>query len=424
MDVLEEARRVLEEGEICDHCLGRRFAKLSFGLGNDERGRSLRTTIALEDDEDYTEPESCWVCDDAFTDVDSWAERVVSRLEGYEFSGYLVGTRPQPLVEENERLLDEVTPAEYAEEFKSEFNREVGRRVGESVDADVELERPDVVALCDLTRDAVELQVNPVFYLGRYRKLERGVAQTEWQCYDCGGAGSVEGSDCETCGGSGCVVDDSVEEYVAPAFLDATDGGEAVFHGAGREDVDARMLGSGRPFVLEVKHPRRRDVDLEAIEQRIAEESDGAVEVEDLQRVEGDVVERVKEGDADKRYRAEVDFSEAVSEEELEEAVDALSEATVEQRTPERVERRRADRVRKRRVHEADGELQDGGEAAAVELRTEGGLYVKELISGDGGRSTPSLAGLLDVEAEVEALDVLEVELSLEEVVEEASNGS
>ncbi len=422
MKVLEEAREVLAEGEICDHCLGRRFALRSHGLGNGERGRSLRVAVALEDDEDYSEPEDCWVCDGAFEDVDRWADRVVDRLEGYEFSGYLVGTRPQPLVEENERLLDDVTPAEYAEEFKSEFNREVGRRVGGVVDADVDLRRPDVVALCDLTRDEVELQVNPVFYLGRYRKLERGVAQTEWQCYDCGGAGVVEGEECGTCDGSGYVVDDSVEEHVAPAFLDATDGGEAVFHGAGREDVDARMLGDGRPFVLEVKHPRRRDVDLGAIEQEIAEESEGAVEVEGLRMAEGNVVERVKKGDADKRYRAEVEFSRDVDEDVLREAIARLDGVEVEQRTPERVERRRADRVRSRRVHEAEASLHDDGRGATVELETEGGLYVKELMSGDEGRSEPSLAALLDVEAEVEALDVVEVDLDLDEIVEDVSS--
>src|SRR2546422_4343131 len=37
-------------------------------------------------------------------------------------------------------------------------------------------------------------------------------------------------------------------------------------HGMGREDVDARMLGRGRPFILEIKEPVRRTVDLPAVE--------------------------------------------------------------------------------------------------------------------------------------------------------------
>jgi tRNA pseudouridine synthase 10 len=45
-----------------------------------------------------------------------------------------------------------------------------------------------------------------------------------------------------------------------------------------------------------------------------------------------------------------------------------------------------------------------------VDVHGEGGLYVKELVSGDDGRTEPSLAGLLGVEATVTALDVLTVE--------------
>ena len=36
----------------------------------------------------------------------------------------------------------------------------------------------------------------------------------------------------------------------------------AVLHGAGREDIDAVMIGSGRPFILEIVHPLIREADL------------------------------------------------------------------------------------------------------------------------------------------------------------------
>ena len=131
-----------------------------------------------------------------------------------------------------------------------------------------------------------------------------------------------------------------------------------------------------------------------------------------MERVGGDTVERVKSLDASKRYRARVSFSEDVTKNELGDALDALV-GTVEQRTPSRVDRRRADKVREREVYEATGELIDDAESgrkATVELHTEGGLYVKELVSGDEGRTAKSLASLLEVEATVEELDVLSVE--------------
>ncbi|HDN68368.1 MAG TPA: hypothetical protein ENG23_02140, partial [Methanomicrobia archaeon] len=62
---------------------------------------------------------------------------------------------------------------------------------------------------------------------------------------------------------------------------------------------------------------------------------------------------------------------------------------------------------------------------AVVEIKCEGGLYIKELVSGDGGRTKPSLSELLgaevggaeeggvEVKAEVKELDVLEVGIEL-----------
>ena len=44
-----------------------------------------------------------------------------------------------------------------------------------------------------------------------------------------------------------------------------------------------------------------------------------------------------------------------------------------------------------------------------MEVRTEAGLYVKELVSGDGGRTQPSVAGILGADAECAELDVLAV---------------
>ena len=43
---------------------------------------------------------------------------------------------------------------------------------------------------------------------------------------------------------------------------------------------------------------------------------------------------------------------------------------------------------------------------AVVDIHTAGGLYVKELISSDEGRTEPSLAELLEVSATVNKLDV------------------
>ncbi|WP_336135414.1 tRNA pseudouridine(54/55) synthase Pus10 [Natronomonas amylolytica] len=389
MTVIDDARELLATGPLCDSCLGRPFADRSFGLTNAERGRALRTTVALEDDDPFETPdEDCWVCEGICERFDELADRVVEALGETELYTYQVGTRVPPLVEENDRLLrlDAGLEEDVGEQLKTEVNREVGRRVGAKLDAEVDFERPDVQFTVDLEADEIDVQRNSIAIYGRYRKLERDIPQTEWVKFD-----------------------ESVEELVAPPFMSAFRGTEAVFHGAGREDVDALMLGTGRPFVLEVKNPRRRDADLKELEAEVNASTDGKAEVENLAFARYDMVERVKELDASKTYRATVDFHEPVDEADFEAALEALDGATIEQRTPHRVDHRRADLVRERQVLSIEGELEDEY-TATVDVHGEGGLYIKELVSSDEGRTEPSLAGELGVDAEVSALDVISVQ--------------
>ncbi|PSP88556.1 tRNA pseudouridine(54/55) synthase Pus10 [Halobacteriales archaeon QS_4_69_34] len=444
MTILDDARAVIAEGPVCDACVGRAFAERSFGLSNAERGRALRVTVALDADESVDEFEldgECWVCEGECARFETWAERCIGALSEVDLATYQVGTRVPPLIEANDRLLRESAgfPEDAGESFKSELNREVGKRVGERTGTAVDFERPDVLCLLNLEREDVDVQINPAFVYGRYRKLERGLPQTEWPCRVCGGSGkqlavAADGEDgdgeddgstdggandgtersaaeepCEHCGGSGYLYEASVEELTVPPVVEAMDGAAGVFHGAGREDVDARMLGTGRPFVIEVKEPRRRAIDTEELEAEIEDFAGGRVAVEGLGRATHEMVERVKELDASKTYRMTVEFAEPVVEEALADALAALDGATIAQRTPGRVDHRRADRVRTREVYRADGELDDPRHAT-IEVDGAGGLYVKELVSGDADRTAPSLAGQLGVDATVTALDVLAVE--------------
>ncbi|WP_160134998.1 tRNA pseudouridine(54/55) synthase Pus10 [Halococcus salsus] len=420
MSILDDARAVIANGPVCNACLGRVFADRSFGLTNDERGRALRVAVHLDDDEPSEPVEDCWVCEGECERFDAWADEVCEALGGVEFSTYQVGTRVPPLLEENDRLLreDSGLAEDAGELFKSELNREVGKRVGARTGTEVDFERPDVLALVNLERglDAggVDVQVNPAFVYGRYRKLERDIPQTEWPCRECGGGGTQMAADggtepCEHCGGSGYLYDESVEQLTAPVVREAMVGDESLFHGAGREDVDAVMLGTGRPFVIEVKHPQRRAVDTDRLETEINEFADGKAEVLGLRRATHEMVERVKELDANKTYSMTVEFADPVDEEALEDALSELQGTTVEQYTPQRVDHRRAALTREREVYETEGTLDDPRHAT-VEVKGAGGLYVKELVSGDDGRTEPSLAGLLGVESEVTALDVVAVE--------------
>ncbi|MFB6114377.1 MAG: tRNA pseudouridine(54/55) synthase Pus10 [Halodesulfurarchaeum sp.] len=416
MSILADASAVLENGPVCDPCLGRCFADLSHGLTNEERGRSLRVAVAMAEDEPVGEETECWVCEGASRRFDEFADRATAELAGIEFETYQVGTRVPPLLEENEAMLRDISalPEDAGEQFKSEANREVGKRIGRETGRTVDFERPDVQVLLDLEDDTVDVHINSAFVYGRYRKLERGIPQTKWPCRECNGTGERAGEPCIHCEGTGYTYPESVEQLIAPPVLSAMEGEEAKFHGAGREDIDALMVGTGRPFVLEVIGPKRRFPDLGTLLEDVNDYGEGRVEVDGLRFATYEMVERVKSLPASKTYRATVEFDEPVSPGDLSAAIGELDGRTVEQETPRRVDHRRASKVRERTVYDIDGEVEDERHAT-LEIHGEGGLYVKELVSGDAGRTRPSLAGLLDTDVYVTALDVVAVRGEQEE---------
>ena len=408
-EIREIAQKIAQEGPICDHCLGRQFAKVSSGLSNERRGQILKAALKANGAE--LQEGKCWVCNGLFEMIDLWVSKALEALSDYEFDSFLVGTKVSGLLLENEDLLWEIAGASYAEPLKAELNREVGKRIEREPGKMAEFETQDLVVILNLWTETVEVQSNAVFIYGRYLKFKRGIPQTRWFCRACRGIG------CERCDFTGKMYPESVEELISDSLLNEFKGTDLVLHGSGREDIDARMLGSGRPFVLEIKEPKRRNVDLRIAEETVNTDNTGKIGVTDLQYVKKGMVAKLKNAKADKTYQVNVEFrttDDTVREDSVKNALDALCGVVIEQQTPTRVAHRRADLVRKRKVATARlVSFTAEAHRAVIELKCDAGLYIKELISGDKGRTKPSLNALLGVEAEVTELDVLDVDFDI-----------
>lgn len=382
--ILETAEKALERHELCNHCLGRLFARLGKGT-NEERGKAIRFTLNMERSarglNPVEEPEECELCHNVFEKIPKLTKLMEKAAEDLEFETFLVGSRfPEEIVEREKALWEELG-VETGEPINREFNRELGKAFGRMSGKETSIS-PDLVFIVEPFSEKIEIQINPVYVYGRYRKLVRGIPQTPLPGFD-----------------------ESVASIICRAFSRAFDG-KCVFKGAGREDVDVRMLGNGRPFVVEVKRPRRRKVELGRITEEI--NASGRVEVLDLRFVSPKEAEEVLTKNHRKEYLALVLVEEGVSPEEAREVAKKLSGLEIHQRTPWRVRRVRADKVRVKRVYKAEARWID---ERHFELRlvTDGGLYIKELISGDKGRTKPSVTELLGKGAWCERLDVLNI---------------
>ena len=174
---------------------------------------------------------------------------------------------------------------------------EIGKRLKDRLDGITMVsDKPDVLALIDVLTLTVELDVRAVYVYGRYRKLERGIPQTRWPCRACKGRG------CERCNHTGLQYEKSVQDLVGNPMLGIFQGTEHAFHGMGREDIDVRCLGRGRPFVLEIKEPRKRSFNAEKLADIINEAAQGSVEVSSIRPSSRSEVVRIKDTPAEKSY--------------------------------------------------------------------------------------------------------------------------
>ena len=396
-EVLAASRSVgfakVGERTLCDACLGRLFGKVGHGYTNEARGRAVRAIAPLGSD-------PCWICEGLTSRYGDLAGLVARQLEPWEFASFCIGSKIDPEVAAREESLWADLSLSAAEPLKAEVNREIGKRVSERLGKEPDLAQPEVVAVVDTVFDHVDVQVNPLYLRGRYRKLVRGVPQTRWPCRRCMGKG------CARCGGTGKMYPTSVEEVIAAEVMRDSGGTGHALHGMGREDVDARMIGRGRPFIVEIKEPRRRSLDLAAIAARI--NASGTVEVDGLVLARGSDVVPLKEDRVPKTYRILLRMAPPVEEAKLKKTLPVLVAEPIAQRTPERVVHRRADTIRHRRLLAAEVVGVDG-DRAELRVTAEAGTYVKEWVHGDRGRTRPSLAERLDVACEVLELDVLDV---------------
>ncbi|MFW9779642.1 MAG: tRNA pseudouridine(54/55) synthase Pus10 [Candidatus Heimdallarchaeota archaeon] len=441
LQIIQKAKQLIEAFHCCNSCLGRQFGNLLSGLSNMERGKALKIALLMEWENNYRlvtkelpntsllakdfpvgstsaqryypeisfDNSICGICKDRLSQdaLEIHVRDVIPRLTEYEFRTLLVGCRFPSDILDDEDNIRSTFGIEFGESIKSEFNREIGKRLlSELPQTEVDFKAPDLVILFDLVNNEVKLKSNPLFILGRYRKLVRGIPQSKWFCRECRGQG------CERCGFTGKMYQESVEEFISAPVLAAAQGVDSKFHGAGREDIDARMLGNGRPFALEISEPKKRTLDLAQLKTIIDQNAQGKIEVEFDGLTTRTKVRELKTQSSRiaKGYRAivELEPERNVTEKSLYNAAKDLSNSVIHQRTPVRVSHRRADKIRTRKVISFEIESITS-EYVTIHIVCEGGLYVKELINGDEERTQPNFAGLVGTKATVKYLDVIKV---------------
>ncbi|KAM3932158.1 tRNA pseudouridine synthase Pus10 [Leptodactylus fuscus] len=246
------------------------------------------------------------------------------------------------------------------------------------------------------TCQVVDIQCNhaSVFVAGRYNKYSRTLPQTPWV---------IDGER---------KMESSVEELITEQLMMVFKADSFNFSSSGREDVDVRTLGRGRPFAIELVNPHRvqfTEQDMKDLQQKI--NNSDKIKVRDLQVVSREALAHMKEGEEEKTkcYSALIWTEKPIGKEDLE-FLDDLKELKIIQKTPLRVLHRRPLAARSRVIHTMKTEYVDEHHFRLY-LKTQAGTYIKEFAHGDFGRTVPNIGSMMQTTADILELDVESVDV-------------
>ena len=198
--------------------------------------------------------DGCFICNGISGNLEAITEKIISRLDTFEFRTFSVGLMLPHGVQEREDTLRSELRIRGGETVKSELAGRLAEAVVKRMRGrrkKVDRLHPDVTVLVDIGDETVEVTSKPLFLYAKYTK-PRGVAQRRLFCEECNGRG------CEKCRGSGYSSALSVEGLVSKKLGALLGSKKFKFSWFGSEDPDSIVFPPGRPMVIESKSPRRR----------------------------------------------------------------------------------------------------------------------------------------------------------------------
>lgn len=327
----------------------------------------------------FEEGSPCFICNGALLQLPEIAKKAADIVPASADSFFVSTSLPNEWLAREEAVWDKKLERTVCIKTAINvfLNNEIKKATGKKPKSD-----GDVIVKINLPTTTVEFRWNDLFIFGKYKKLTTGLSQTRWLCGEC------EGKGCEKCGGSGKLYH-SVEEEIGEALREMTNSKDYTMHASGREDIDVQNE-AGRPFIMQLKEAQNRKIDFSLAEKRI--NAKGNVEVYKMMAAARRAVEIVAASHFDKTYVANVEFDKECNEKRLQKVL-ALSGTEISQRTPQRVEHRRAFLERKRMILDVKL-LSKADKEAEFLITAEAGTYIKELINGDEGRTSPSFSSL------------------------------
>jgi len=272
------------------------------------------------------------------------------------------------------------------ETVKAWLSRSLSARIAKAAHKELNKLRPDLVILLDLDASQIKLNARPLFVYGRYAK-PAGVAQRRMFCTNCGGKG------CSVCRYSGYEDKPTVEATIQKRLGAKLGSDKMKFTWIGTEDIESVVSPPGRPFLVEVKNPKRRRVS-----GGFASRTRGG-----LVRVSG---LRLLPGRPSRlpgfrfKTRVAIESSSSISPEDLRRLSKSMRNVVVEFQRP-------GEKPAYKKVYGVKARIAGGRVLAEIDL--DGGLPVKRFV--EGNSVSPSISEVLKVDLKCRTFDILRVQV-------------
>ncbi len=198
-------------------------------------------------------PDQCEICQGMIDSIPGIAKKISYDLKGYEFDTFLVGTSlPQKILDKEDEIRSKYK-IRGTEAIKSQITRMITSEIVRETHKAVNYARPDITILSSLDTGEETITPRSIWLMARYKKAIRGLAQRSSTCNVCNGLG------CAACNYKGSN-ESSIQSLVSSYFGKKFRAEGCSFIWVGSEDEKSLVNGTGRPFYVEIRKPKKRKI--------------------------------------------------------------------------------------------------------------------------------------------------------------------
>lgn len=258
----KELRRRLQANYVlCKHCLLRQT------YVNTEDYYCTQFTTSLENKSEC----ECYICNGLMHETNSIMHRIMETLRNnYHFNTFLIGaTLPSNLFEREDGIRARMK-IRGRENIKSQLTRNLRKKFSEITKKQIDFLHPDLMINLRLQGSTdldIDIKTRPLVLLGRYIKKNRGMPQRSGGKHDPSDELAIHGQFFPNMNLASRMTsvlytleNSSVQAIISREIARLTKCDGLKFSWVGSEDENSLVLGSGRPFFIQIRNPKTVDL--------------------------------------------------------------------------------------------------------------------------------------------------------------------